>query len=67
MILNIGKVCTAFLICTKRIDSKNPLVCLDEKPKQLLKDKRKSIPMKPESQEKYDYEYVGNGTERRRN
>ncbi|AKB17904.1 Mobile element protein [Methanosarcina sp. WWM596] len=43
-------------------DSKNPLVCLDEKPKQLLKDKRKSIPMKPGNPEKCDYEYVGNGT-----
>ncbi|AKB21999.1 Mobile element protein [Methanosarcina sp. WH1] len=28
-------------------DPKKPLVCLDEKPKQLLEDKRKSIPMKP--------------------
>ncbi|AKB43096.1 Mobile element protein [Methanosarcina vacuolata Z-761] len=34
----------------------------DEKPKQILGDKRKSIPMKPGSPEKYDYEYVRNGT-----
>lgn len=39
-----------------------PLVCLDEKPKQLIKDKRMSIPMKRGSPEKYDYEYVRNGT-----
>ena len=42
-------------------DPKNPLICLDEKPKQLLKDKRKTIPMKPGSPEKYDYEYIRNG------
>jgi len=41
---------------------KRPIVCLDEKPKQLLGDKRTSIPMKPGSLEKYDYEYVRNGT-----
>ena len=42
-------------------DPKNPLVCFDEKPKQLIGDKRMSIPMKPGSPEKYDYEYVRNG------
>jgi hypothetical protein len=43
-------------------DPKRPIVCLDEKPKQLIKDKRKPIPMKPGSPEKYDYEYIRNGT-----
>ena len=43
-------------------DPKKPLVNLDEKPKQLLGEKRMSIPMKPGSPEKYDYEYVRNGT-----
>jgi len=43
-------------------DPENPLVCFDEKPKQLSGDKRVSIPMKPGSPEKYDYEYVRNGT-----
>jgi hypothetical protein len=43
-------------------DPKRPLVCLDEKPKQLLGDKRLAILMKPGSPEKYDYEYVRNGT-----
>lgn len=42
-------------------DSKRPIVTIDEKPKQLLGDKRKAIPMKPGSPEKYDYEYVRNG------
>ena len=41
---------------------KKPLICLDEKPKQLLRDKRIPIPMKPRSSEKYDYEYVRNRT-----
>jgi hypothetical protein len=51
------------LICTKRITTlKKPLICLDEKPKQLLRDKRISLPMKPGSSGKYDYEYVRNGT-----
>ena len=43
-------------------DPKRPLVNLDEKPKQLLGEKRIPIPMKPGSPEKYDYEYVRNGT-----
>ncbi len=43
-------------------DPKRPLVCLDEKPKQLISDKRTPIPIKPGSPEKYDYEYVRNGT-----
>jgi len=42
-------------------DPKRPIVCLDEKPKQLIEDKRKPIPMKPGSPEKYDYEYIRNG------
>lgn len=42
-------------------DPKRPIVNLDEKPKQLLGDKRKAIPMKSGSPEKYDYEYVRNG------
>ena len=43
-------------------DPKRPLICLDEKPKQLISDKRTHIPMKPGSPEKYDYEYIRNGT-----
>ena len=42
-------------------DPKKPIVCLDEKPKQLLRDKRKSIPIKPGSSEKYDYSISGTG------
>lgn len=40
-----------------------PVVCVDEKSKQLLEDKRKVIPMKPGSPEKYDGEYKRMGTQ----
>ena len=43
-------------------DPKRPVICLDEKPKQLIIDKIMPIPMKPGSPEKYDYEYIRNGT-----
>ena len=41
---------------------KQPLVCMDEKSKQLLENNRKPIAAKPGSVEKYDYEYKRNGT-----
>jgi len=43
-------------------DPKKPVVGIDEKPKQLIEDSRKPIPMKPGSPERYDYEYIRNGT-----
>lgn len=43
-------------------NEKFPLVCVDEKSKQLIEDTRKSISMKPGSVEKRDYEYKRNGT-----
>jgi hypothetical protein len=46
----------------KPYDPKRPQVCLDEKPKQLIGEKRKPIPMKPCCCEKVDYEYIRNGT-----
>lgn len=45
----------------KPYDSKYPVIGLDEKPKQLLVDTRKAIPMIPGHREKYDYEYGRNG------
>lgn len=42
-------------------DPRRPVIGIDEKPKQLIGEKRKPIPMKPGSPEKYDYEYVRNG------
>ena len=38
------------------------VTAIDEKPKQIVSDKRKPIPMKPGSPERYDYEYVRKGT-----
>lgn len=39
-----------------------PVICIDEKSKQLIEEKRTPIFMKPGSPEKYDYEYKRNGT-----
>ena len=43
-------------------DPKKLIICLDEKLKHLLRDKRMTIPMKPGKSEKYDYKYIRNGT-----
>lgn len=39
-----------------------PVVCMDESPKQLIKETRLPIPMKPGSDKKQDYEYSRSGT-----
>jgi hypothetical protein len=46
----------------KPYDPKKPVIGIDEKPKQLIGESRKSIPMRPGSPERCDYEYVRNGT-----
>jgi hypothetical protein len=43
-------------------DAHQPVVCMDEKSKQLLEDIRQPITAKPGSPEKYDYEYKRKGT-----
>lgn len=43
-------------------DKNKPVVCMDEKPYQLLSLSRPSIPMKPGSVEKEDYQYIRTGT-----
>ena len=45
----------------KPYDPRYPVIGLDEKPKQLLEDKRKAIPMKPGHIEKYDNQYIRRG------
>lgn len=40
----------------------NPVVCMDETPKQLIKEVRKSVPMKPGVEARIDYEYSRKGT-----
>jgi len=43
-------------------DSKRPVVCLDEASKQLVGETVSSIPAEPGQPERFDYEYVRNGT-----
>ena len=42
-------------------DALRPVICIDEKSKQLLEETRKPIAMKPGSPYKYDYEYKRKG------
>ena len=42
-------------------DKKRPVVCMDEKPYQLLGEAREPLPMIPGSDQKTDSEYVRNG------
>jgi hypothetical protein len=42
--------------------SSEPVVCLDEKSKQLLRDTRQPLPVKPGALAKHDYEYARAGT-----
>jgi hypothetical protein len=41
---------------------REPVICLDEKSKQLLKDSRRPLPIKPGMPLRLDYEYVRGGT-----
>ncbi len=41
---------------------REPVICIDEKSKQLIRDSRTSLPMKGGAPAKLDYEYVRNGT-----
>lgn len=43
-------------------DPEYPVICVDEKSKQLIEEARKPIPLKPGGPEKYDYEYIRRGT-----
>lgn len=39
----------------------NPVVCMDESPKQLIEEGRGSLPMRPGAEKREDYEYVRHG------
>lgn len=43
-------------------DESFPVICMDEKPYQLLDETRESIPMEPGKPERQDGEYIRNGT-----
>jgi transposase len=42
-------------------DKDIPVVCMDESPKQLIEEKRTSIPMKRGREKRVDYEYIRHG------
>ena len=46
----------------RQYNPREPVVCLDERPLQLLGDVRKRIPARPGQEARYDYEYFRNGT-----
>lgn len=46
----------------QKYDARYPVVCLDEKSKQLIENVRGILPLKPGGAAKYDYEYKRNGT-----
>ena len=43
-------------------DPRYPLVCFDESPKQLIKETRTPLPIKPGHVQRFDYEYERQGT-----
>lgn len=45
----------------KPYNSEYPVVCMDESPKQLVEEGRKSLAMKPGQEARVDYEYVRKG------
>jgi len=49
-------------VYARQYDKKRPVVCMDEKPYQLLGHIREPLPMKPRAQERVDHEYIRNGT-----
>jgi transposase len=49
-------------IYKRAYDPKHPVVCMDESSKQLIREIRQSLPMKPGNVEKFDTEYERNGT-----
>lgn len=49
-------------VYSRPYDPLHPVVCMDEKPYQLLGESRDPLPMEPGSKKKLDSEYVRNGT-----
>ena len=49
-------------VYSRPYDANHPVVCMDEKPLQLLADARKRIPASKGNPVRYDSEYVRNGT-----
>ena len=53
-VANMEKVLEVY---KRPLDPKNPVVCMDESPKQLIAETRVSIPASPGQLERHDYEY----------
>jgi hypothetical protein len=49
-------------VYSRKYDKTRPLVCMDEIPRQLIGESRSPIPAEPGKPERYDTEYVRNGT-----
>jgi len=49
-------------VYSRPLDEKRPLVCMDETSKQLVGEITAPIPAGPGQEERFDYEYVRNGT-----
>ncbi len=49
-------------VYTRSPDEKHPVVCMDERPLQLIAETRQPIPLKEGRVERYDYEYERCGT-----
>jgi len=58
----VAKMENVLKVYKRPYDPKMPVICMDEKPYQLLGDKIKPIPMKNGSPKKIDFEYERNGT-----
>ena len=43
-------------------DNRRPVVCMDEQPRQLIKETRVALPVKPGQVARYDHEYERAGT-----
>ena len=46
----------------RRYTAKNPVICFDERPCQLIEDVLAPVPMKPGKQKREDYKYKRKGT-----
>jgi hypothetical protein len=57
-VANMEKVLDVY---KKPYDEKNPVVCMDESPKQLISSTKSSVPMKPGQEGRIDYEYIRHG------
>jgi hypothetical protein len=49
-------------VYARKYDQRRPLVCMDEIPRQLIGEARLPIPAEPGKPERYDTEYIRNGT-----